>query len=283
MSSSSINLNLLSEVECKGIETEANKRLGEYKKANQIIREEVFYILEKNSTVLFYPIKDNEISAFIVKHGVKHFVMINTELPLEKQLFAAAHELYHLWYTKESWEVLKSLILDGQINGGVSKEEYKANRFAAELLVPKQLILSELDIRGLKRNVIELKDIIDLMDVFLMPYKTIVRRLHEVEYLNEEQCKEFLLIPDRIESDGVLLWQKRLGLCQRNNEITQKKKFGNLIDTALALYENKQITYEKLKYLLKLVEQTPQEYNIQEPVIDLPSEEEILKFMEEEN
>jgi hypothetical protein len=36
-------------------------------------------------------------------------------------------------------------------------------------------------------------------------------------------------------------------------------------------------------FLLELVGQTPQEYNIQEPVIDLPSEEEILKFMEEEN
>ena len=283
MSNSSINLNLLTEEECKDIEKEANKRLGEYKKTSQIIREEVFNILEKNSTVLFYPIKDNEISAFIVIHGVKHFVMLNTEIPLEKQLFAAAHELYHLWYTKESWEVLKSLILDGQLNGGVSKEEHKANRFAAEFLVPKQVILSELDTRGLKRNIIELKDIIELMDIFLMPYKTIVRRLHEVEYINEKQCKEFLLIPDRNDNDGVLLWQKRLGLCQRNNEKTQKKKFGNLIDTSLALYENKQITYEKLKYLLELVGQTPAEYNISEPVITLPSEEEILKFMEEEN
>jgi Zn-dependent peptidase ImmA (M78 family) len=227
MSSSPITLYPLSEDECKNIETEANKKLGEYKKTNQIIREDIFNILEKNSKTLYYPINDNEVCGFIVKRGVKYFVNINTGIPLEKQLFAAAHELYHLWFTNESWEVLNSLILDDQSNREVTKEEHKANRFAAEFLVPKQVILTEIDIRGLKRNSIELKDIIELMDVFLMPYKTIVRRLLEVEYINEEQCQEFLIIPDRNNNEGVLLWQKRLGLCHRNNEITKKTKFGN--------------------------------------------------------
>ncbi|HEX3046957.1 MAG TPA: ImmA/IrrE family metallo-endopeptidase [Bacillota bacterium] len=283
MSNSPINLSILSEEDIKNIETEAYKRLGEYRKTNQIIREEIFTILEKNCTVIYYPIADNEICAFIVKHGVKYFTIINTAIPLEKQIFAAAHELYHLWYTKDSWEILRNVILDGQLNDQIAIDEVKANRFAAELLVPTQLILSELGLRNIKRNVVELKDVVELMDVFLMPYKTIVRRLLEVEYINEEKCRQLLVISDRNENEGVILWQKRLGLCQRNNEKTNRKKFGNLIDISLKLFEKKQITYDKLAHLLKLAEQLPEDYNIHDQEIDLPSEEEILKFMEEED
>jgi Zn-dependent peptidase ImmA (M78 family) len=283
MTNPPIKLGILSKADIKFIETEANKRLGEYLKTNQIIREEIFNILEKNCTVLYYPIKDEEICAFAVKHGEKYFTIINTYIPLEKQIFAVAHELYHLWYTKGPWEILSSLIIDGQLTDGLSPEEIRANRFAAELLVPRQLILSELGLREIKRNGLELKDIVELMDVFLMPYKTIVRRLHEIEYISEEQCNRFLLIPDRIENDGVMLWQKRLGLCQRNNERTNQTKFGNLIDISLELYEQQQITYDKLTHLLQLAGQKPDEYNIHEPAVILPSEEEIIKFMEEED
>jgi hypothetical protein len=52
MNNSPINP-ILSEAEIKTIETEAHKRLGEYRKTNQIIREEIFTILEKNCTVLY--------------------------------------------------------------------------------------------------------------------------------------------------------------------------------------------------------------------------------------
>jgi hypothetical protein len=39
----------------------------------------------------------------------------------------------------------------------------------------------------------------------------------------------------------------------------------------LELYEKQQITYDKLAHLLKLTGQTPDEYNIHEPAIILPS------------
>ncbi|WP_290441973.1 hypothetical protein [Clostridium gasigenes] len=43
-----------------------------------------------------------------------------------------------------------------------------------------------------------------------------------------------------------MLWQKRLGLCRRNNERTKEVKLDKLVDTALKLYDKHQITYEKI-------------------------------------
>ena len=250
------------------------------------MREDIFNILEITSKVLYYPYNDNEICAFIVRRRDKFFTFINTNIPLEKQIFAVAHELYHLWYSKiKKWELLHSIIVDNQIEntGRLNKEEAKANRFAAEFLVPKNLLMNELDSRKQKKEKVEIKDIIGLMDVFLMPYKTIVRRLHEIEFISEKQCNEFLDIPDRDENSGVILWQKRLELCARNNEITMRKKLGNLIDMSLEAYEQESITFDKIAYILSLAQQKPEQYNIHTKIEILPSEEEVLKMLEEED
>lgn len=285
MSSSHINLNILSEEEISDIKNKANESLGKCRRANQIIRDDIFSILEKNCKVFYYPINDDDICAFIVKRGVNFFIFINTHIPLEKQVFAAAHELYHLWHTHSAWEVLKSLTLDKQIDNteSITKEENKANRFAAEFLVPESLLITELLHHDIRRNKIDIKDIIELMDVFLVPYKTIVRRLYEVDYLENEQCNEFLQLPDRDEDKEVRLWQKRLELCNKNNVRTERIKLDNLVDMSLDRYEKKQITLEKLSYLLNFVNQKPEDYSISEIAPNLPSEEEILRIMEEED
>jgi Zn-dependent peptidase ImmA (M78 family) len=285
MSNSQIIHKLLNESEIKEIQDKANQALGRLKKTSQIMREDVFNILETNSKVLYYPYNDDEICAFIVRRRGKFFTFINTQIPLEKQIFAAAHELYHLWYSKvKKWELLHSVIIDNQIEntGRLNKEEAKANRFAAEFLVPKNLLVNELDARELKRETVEMKDIIGLMDVFLMPYKTIIRRLHEIEFISKKQCDQFLVISDRDENDGVMLWQKRLELCARNNQRTMRKKLGNLVDRSLEAYEQEAITFDKLAYLLSLAQQKPEQYNINARTPILPSEEEVLKMLEEE-
>ncbi len=286
MSNFQRTLPLLNEGEIREIQDKANQALGQFRKTSQIMREDIFNILEINSKVLYYPYNDDEVCAFIVKRRGTFFTFINTTIPLEKQVFAAAHELYHLWFSKvEKWELLHSIIVDNQIEntGDLNKEEAKANRFAAEFLVPKNLLMNELDARKQKKEKVEMKDIIGLMDVFMMPYKTIVRRLHEIEFISEEQCNQFLTIPDRDEDEGVMLWQKRLELCARNNERTMRKKLGNLVDMSLEAYEQEVITFDKLTYLLSLAQQKPEQYNINDRVEKLPSEEEVLKMLEEDD
>ena len=285
MSNSQLNFNLLTGREIGDIQDKANQNLGQYRKTNQILREDIFNILEKNSKVLYYPYNDDEVCAFIVRRKGKFFTVINTQIPLEKQIFAAAHELYHLWYSKvDKWDLLHNMIVENQIesNESISKEEAKANRFAAEFLVPKTLLINEIDARRLKKDKLEVKDIIGLMDVFLMPYKTIVRRLFEIDLISEEQCNQFLTIPDRKENEGIMLWQKRLELCTRNNEKTMRKKLSTLVNMSLEAYKQEAITFEKLTYLLTLASQKPEQYSIFDKNETLPSEEEVLRLLEED-
>ena len=70
---------------------------------NTSIRESIFGIVSNYARkrelpleVLRYPFKDDELWAFtFVKKGTI-FLCVNTELPICKQIFATAHELYHI-------------------------------------------------------------------------------------------------------------------------------------------------------------------------------------------
>lgn len=279
------HLHVLTEKEIKEIQSLVNQKLGEYRKNDQIIKEDIFNILRINARVIYYPIEDDEICGFYSQIKEEKFVYINTFIPLEKQIFAAAHELYHMCrIDKKREELLKKedLEFDRQDSKNDLKMEAKANRFAAEFLVQKSVLINELDLRNIKRGKIKISDIVVLMDVFIVPYKTMVRRLFEIDYMDETQCREFLKIPDRTEGKDVMLLQKRLGVCQRNNIRTNTIKIDNLIDLALGLYEKKYITYEKLEYLLSFSNYTPEDFEIQEQETLLPAEEEFLKILEEE-
>lgn len=119
------------------------------------------------------------------------------------------------------------------------------------------------------------------MDIFLVPYKTIVRRLYEIEYINIERCYELLNEEDRKNNNKIIFWQKRLGVCNRNNERTNSIKLDKLVDMSLELYEKKAITFEKLTYLLGLSKLKPDDFNIKEEKLEFPSEDEILKILED--
>jgi len=257
-------LNLLSDAEIKEIIDKVNRCLGEYKKSGRIIKEDIFKILEMNCKTLYYPIKDDDVCGFVYKHKDNKIAYLNSSIPMEKQVFAAAHELYHILYSDiDNGELVNSEILDENLPvNEMSKEDLKANKFAAEFLVPEEVFRNELSIRNIKRDSIGLRGIVELMDVFLVPYKTLVRRLYEIDYINLLKCNEFLNEEDKKEDKGVMLWQKRLGLCTRNNERTQGIKLDKLVDMALDLYDKDQITYEKLNYLLGLSNLNPGEFNI---------------------
>lgn len=275
------DLHMLKYNEIKKIREEANKIIGKYKINNRIIGDNIFNIIEMDNKVLYYPIEDDEICGFYSQIDGNNFVYINTHIPLEKQVFAAAHELYHLCTSdQKKEELLKSEMLEeGKM---IEKIEAKANRFAAELLVPKDILINELDLRNIKKEDISLKNIIILMDIFFVPYKTIIRRLYEIEYITEEQCQRFLQIPDRNKNEHVMLWQKRLKLCERHNIRTDKVKLDNFLDLALRSYEKKVITYEKLKNLLSFINYKPEDFNIIKKEENLLTEDEFLSLMEDD-
>ena len=99
----------------------------------------VFDLLRKKSTIVFYPLEEEDNDAFLLEKmpsysGVINFVYINTAKTIEKQVFAAAHELGHL------------LDISNNINCEEKQDDSNeriVNRFAAELLMPEDLFKKE--------------------------------------------------------------------------------------------------------------------------------------------
>lgn len=284
------NINLLDEADIQVISKEISYALHRTGCIGKIVKDDIFKLLEKECRVLYYPIESDEICAFYKKVDDKKFIYINTAIPFEKQVFAAAHELAHvLGVAGDRSEVLQSEVVGDYTDGNENvretreKNEDIANRFAAEFLVQTIVLKDELNKRNCGKDGIDLRTIIELMDLFLVPFKTIVRRIYEIGYLSPPQCEDMLRIQARGQDSEIVRLQQRLELCTRNNNRISNKKLTNFVDLSLDSYEKKLRTYEALTYLLSLAEKTPEQFGIApEESPQLLSEEELDKLLSDE-
>ena len=176
------------------IPTVIEKVRTDYVLNNMIIKDDIFGILEKHCTVVYYPI-ENEINCGFhtkrfVKDKLEDFVYINTAKTVAEQVFAAAHELGHVWgVATQVWE------LAGEQGTLESKtEERIINRFAAELLMPtkefRKTFLAHMEKLGLDTNKLRLVDLIRIMVLqmndYMVPYESARRRVVETKIITQE-------------------------------------------------------------------------------------------------
>ena len=171
---------------------------------NKLLREDILDLLDIYCTVVYYPLEDKSNNGFHItgipdKSGKDHhFVYINTNQTMEKQIFTAAHELGHVWKVDDY--TLKNL---GTETEGLSSEDI-INRFAAELLMPEDEFLAVFDSECEKlipddgRTPLGnfLKIIAELMNHFFAPQKAVIYRLFELDRINTETLD--LLLGDTI-------------------------------------------------------------------------------------
>ena len=167
---------------------------------DSIVRDSIFDIINNYASVngqdikiLKFPIDDENVWAFTcVRNGIL-FVTINTALALNEQIFAAAHELYHIYrYIEDSQN---DYIEQGSIltkndfeEKHVSEEDREANAFAALILAPKKQIEDQARLVGHSFTDSDLMDMIHFMDYFAMPYKAMVLKLLECERYTKDQA-----------------------------------------------------------------------------------------------
>lgn len=169
-----------------------------------IVRDSIFdviqnYVKSKNHEIKFlkFPIEDAELWAFTCLKDEIIFVTINTALPFNNQIFAAAHELYHIYkFIEDSQEeyIEKGSILTRKDfdEEDVSEEDREANAFAALILAPKEQIDKQIKITGREFTDSDLNDLIHFMDYFAMPYKGMVLKLYECGRYTEKQADVLL-------------------------------------------------------------------------------------------
>ena len=160
---------------------------------NDIIRDDVFGILEKYCTVLYYPIEDEKNCGFHIKKIVndkqEEFVYINSAKTLEEQVFTAAHELGHIWNVAQ--HVWEATVQKGELC--LQDEEAITNRFAAELLMPtkifRETFKEHLKNENMNIKSVTLGDLAKLialqMNDYLVPYDAVRKRLHEADIITD--------------------------------------------------------------------------------------------------
>ena len=112
--------NELNELEVREIKNLAKEKLGLCSKTNDIIGTQIFSILSMYARVIYYPLGQEAPWGFTRISGSrddaaleKPFVAINSSISMDRQVFAAAHELYHIWF-EQNPDILPADLLNEQ-------------------------------------------------------------------------------------------------------------------------------------------------------------------------
>lgn len=140
-------------------------------------------------------------------------------MPLLKRIFAAAHELYHIYCYFEGYDSallqFGSILASGIIDEDAKEMEgMEANAFAAILLVFKERLDEQTDVYNLSYKDISVQTVLKIMDIFAISHKAAVLRLLEEEKIEVKTAKRLLQVTEeeiskQIEITGkVARWQE---------------------------------------------------------------------------
>lgn len=257
------------------------------------IANDIFTIIENlDIRLLEYPIKSDDgnpaFSAALMysEEGGEELVFIglNTADYFDKQVFALAHELYH-FYTKTGYHL--SRLEDEEHN----LIEAQANRFAAEFLLPES-ILESIVLREFKTSSLQkvqtktiLRFIARLQCIWWLPYRSIVKRLKEINAISDEQYTELYAVDARnLNSEYGRLGQainkdifSKLNTTTSTTGISPKD-----IEVIIRNFEDNIIDEDKFTETLNLFHKTPDDFGYEFTISDEDMDE-FEAFFEEES
>lgn len=231
------------------------------------IANDIFMLLEKKEIILCqYPFQtekeshlDANITWFETEYGPITFVGLNTSLYFDEQIFALAHELYH-YITKSG----KAYHADMDVEDKIT--EKKADRFAAELLLPREALRSRI-IAQFKTSKLDsiselrmLRFIARLQNEWWLPYHSLVLRLYEEGYIEQGTFDTLFAIDDRNPvSKYSKIFESVAPDCYKIlNEKTQRTGISNqVLEGFIQNYEDGNMTDDKFVELLSMFGKSP--------------------------
>ena len=223
---------------------------------NNIIQDDIYAVVENYADAkemplewIRIPIEDEELCACTFIRSRRIFVMLNTNIPLSKQIFAATHELYHIrCYLEENDSELERAgsILDSRTidDGTTLEEEMEANAFAGLLLASADGLEQQIKIYRIDRSEMGIDDVLKLMDIFAIPYKAMVLRLMEEQIISEENARTLLEVPsDDIKNRVIVSGKaKRWSLIPKGNE-----RLGSIMENIVINSDDENVPESRLK------------------------------------
>lgn len=228
-----------------------------------------------DSYILLYPLKTRKIAGFTRKQGEVIQIFVNTSFSLSFQVFATAHELYHLIHLKEK-SIDKFIICNDQDisesidDTGSNIEEIKANYFAAAFLMPRSVIEDRFSNFKRKKYLEEdlVLKIIELQYEYEIPYKTILKRLKELGIIGKKEFEKLKSYDEQILEYCKMLDDE---MCKRISELehSNRRKYHSLNVPKIAydVYRNNIITICKLESIIKKYDKTLEDFRVVKPEI----------------
>lgn len=199
------------------------------------------FVSEKIDGILYIP-DLNSIDAYII---------INSKKSLANQIFTAAHEFYHYIADFEQFKKKPYICDFSSLN---SINEQKASRFAAELLLPQDALLFEINafhkaLHIQEINIINSKQLA-ILSVFLcvkyeMPLKAVLYRFYEEKIIDDisfiEENYNFI----KYVLHGIQMYRKEIDelYSNNNNYIYSSNHIYSEMETA---YQHGYVTREEI-------------------------------------
>ena len=237
-----------------------------------IIQDDIFTVIENYARTkemplewLRFPIEDGELCACTFLRGGRIFVMLNSGMPMSKQIFAAAHELYHIRCFLEdhdpelakSGSILDSKTIDAETT---KKEEREANAFAGILLMPVEALEQQIRIYQIDKNSIQIDDVLTLMEIFAVPYKAMVLRLMEEQILSAALAEKMIKVP----FSKIRQRMRIIGKAKRWDMVPSGyEKFGSLFENLTINSENESLPKSRLESDWAKLEEIKTKYGIE--------------------
>lgn len=286
--SSSIVLNEKQIYEVKRLASDTRRSFGIY--PNVPIGNDIKLLLEKKDILLCeYPFPDTNgthtygnITWFKIDNDTITFIGLNTSSFYDEQIFAIAHEIYH--YITQSG---KAYTPDMEYEDKII--EKKADRFAAELLLPEEAlkaaaidIISSSDMRDVSSAKL-LRFIARMQCDWWLPFQAIVHRLFEEGFIDESQYEKLYEIDCRNE-EGVyrrLLKNIDAEISELLNKRTKTIGVSNsVIETIISNYEDGFIDDDEFVQTLLMFDKRPEDFGF---TMDTEIDNDLIDFFESED
>ncbi|MBK5252991.1 MAG: ImmA/IrrE family metallo-endopeptidase [Peptostreptococcaceae bacterium] len=206
-----------------------------------------------------------------------YYIAINTLVPLDLQIFNACHEYYHHIDDNKNYLHIQRISEpdDELINS-------KANRFAAEFLLPTETLITlvkkqnrgSVDLDKWSNNAL-LRLIVQIQIDYQVPYKMIVKRLNEIGAIEQSLKYELLSINERDNESVYYKIGKTINefvFVRLNRETNKHGVDMEALNTILQNYDEETITLDStirdLKIFDKKIEDFGYKINVNEDDID---------------
>lgn len=167
---------------------------------DNILQTNIFSVVEnyvriKGTPIEFisFPVSDKHMTAFSYVKNRRIISWYNANIMPAEQIMAVAQELYY--YVKLLEDGNEKLTSEGIIltkEQAKTEEEVEAETFARLFLVRPDALAQQCRIFGIKKDSVEVKEIITLMELFAATYETVVIRLFETGYISKETAQTYL-------------------------------------------------------------------------------------------